>query len=93
MGLESQTQDLMRDRDEMTALACRAFKVLEAHQLLSSGGLGAEDLAWWANHKAEDARKEREAEAARADEASRKALEPVKLARGEVRQFKKKARR
>lgn len=43
--------------DSATHAACQAFKVLESHPAYFQQFLDDRALAWWANHKQEDALK------------------------------------
>lgn len=49
---EESIRALKESRDEMTALACRAFRALEKHNALSE--LSHEDNEWWLDHKLKD---------------------------------------
>jgi hypothetical protein len=48
----------MTDNRVSTAVACAAFKALEAHDLLN--GVPQWALRWWEEHKKQDAERERE---------------------------------
>lgn len=61
MGLEQANASARKALDEMTALACAAFTVLDSEGLLDK--MTARQVRWWADHKAADRKREEEAEA------------------------------
>lgn len=57
LDAQEYAEELEASRDEMTALACAAFQVLEKQGLL--GEMTFHQRKWWRSHKAADAARQK----------------------------------